>query len=647
PNTSCLSIANFDLNVYENPIITPIVELKQCDDDLDGFSAFNLEEVKDKISTNYLNETITFYETLADAQIGFPAITNTTSYTNQNISIDTVWARVENSNGCYKTAEVNLIVSATQVPINFQRDFYKCDNDTDGIVSFDFSSAEAGILALLPTGQLPVFSYYQNLADALAETNAIPDISDYENTNSPNYQDIYVRVDSDLDNSCLGLGAHISLTVETVPVANTVLLADECDPDGDGLFEFDTSTIESTLIGSQTNVTVFYFDELGSPLPSPLPNPFQTGTQIITARVENSLSQDPNGACFDETTISFSVDAAAVANPIANQIECDDDIDNLFPFDTSLIESTVLGSQTGMIVSYTDSNGNVLPSPLPNPYLTGNETITVRVENPLNTICFDETTFDFIVNERPQFELDDEDVICINQSPSLTVSTYNPLGVYSYSWTDESGTEISTDSFATVDDGGVYTVIATSVEGCESFPQEIIINESELATITHDMITIVDDSDNNTITIDTTQLGFGDYEFALDDEFGFYQDEAFFENVPAGIHKIYVRDKNNCGTSELKISVIGYPKFFTPNNDGENDTWQILGVNSDFYPNSIIHIYDRFGKIVANISPTSNGWDGYYNGKSLPSTDYWFSVQLISSDGTVTNRQGNFSLVRR
>ncbi|MDC9724085.1 MAG: T9SS type B sorting domain-containing protein, partial [Urechidicola sp.] len=641
------SYTNFDLNVFENPIVSPIVELKQCDDDLDGFSDFNLEEVKEKVSTNYLNETISFYETLTDAENGFPVISNTTTYTNQTISIDTIWSRVENNNGCFKTSEVNLIVSATQIPITFQRDFYTCDDDTYGIVSFNFSSVEADMLALLPAGQLPVFTYYQNLADALAETNAIPDISNHQNTSSPNYQDIYVRVDSDLDNSCLGLGAHISLTVETVPVANPVSIADECDPDGDGLYEFDTSTIESTLIGSQTNLTVFYFDELGNPLPSPLPNPFQTGTQIITARVENALSQDPSGACFDQTTISFSVDAAAIANPIADQVECDDDIDNQFPFDTSLIESTVLGSQTGMIVTYTDSNGTVLPSPLPNPFLTGNETITVRVENPLNIICYDETTFDFIVNERPQFELDEEDVICINESPSLTASTYNPLGVYSYSWKDDSGTEISAESFATVHDGGIYTVIATSSEGCESFPQEISINESELATITHDMVAIVDDSDNNTITIDAIQLGFGDYEYALDDEFGIYQDEPFFENVPAGIHIIYVRDKNDCGTSELEVSVIGYPKFFTPNNDGENDTWQIKGVNSDFYPNSIIHIYDRFGKIVANISPTSNGWDGYYNGRSLPSTDYWFSVQLVSSDGTVTNRQGNFSLVRR
>lgn len=645
-NASCIATTSFEIEVLGMPTITPIVELKQCDDDLDGFSAFNLEEVKEKISTNYVNETITFYETLNDAENGFPVITNTINYINQTISVDTIWARIENSNGCYKTAEVNLIVSATQIPINFQRDFYKCDDDTDGIVSFDFSSAEVDVLALLPAGQLPVITYYQSLSDALAETNAILDISNYENSSSPNYQDIYVRVDSDLDNSCLGLGAHISLTVETVPVANLVTIADECDPDGDGLFEFDTSTIESTLVGLQTNVTVFYFDELGSPLPSPLPNPFQTGTQTITARVENALSQDPNGACFDETTISFSVDAAAVANPIDDQIECDDDIDNQFPFDTSTIEATVLGSQTGMIVSYTDSNGTMLPSPLPNPFLTGNETIIVRVENPLNTICFEETTFDFIVNERPQFELDDEDVICINESPTLNITTYNPNNVYSYSWSGPNGFS-DTGASTTVSEGGVYTVVATSIEGCESFPHDIIINESELATITHNMVTIVDDSDNNTISIDASQLGFGDYEYALDNEFGIYQDDPYFENVPAGIHMIYVRDKNNCGTKHLEVSVIGYPKFFTPNNDGENDTWQILGVNSAFYPNSIIHIYDRFGKIVANISPTSDGWDGYYNGTSLPSTDYWFSVQLIAEDGTVTNRQGNFSLIRR
>lgn len=640
------------VNILESPTVTPIVELSQCDDDIDGVSLFNLEEVIDEITTNASNETITFHESPEDATSGNSPIPNTTAYPNATPSTDTVWARVVNANDCVRTSQVNLIVSTTQIPLTFAtRNFYECDDTidgdiTNGISSFNFSTVTTEIEALFPVGQQLVITYYRNLADALSESNSITDITDYRNIGTPNTQNIYIRVDSLLDNDCLGLGSHITLHVETIPVANPITLDDECDDDGDGLYGFDTSNYESTIIDSQTDVTVFYTDENGVALPSPLPNPFYTATQTITVRVENALSQDTDGACFDETIISFSVDAAAVANPISNQIECDDDTDGFFPFDTSTIEATVLNGQTGMLVSYTDSNGDALPSPLPNPFLTDNETITVRVENPLNTICFDETTFEFIVRERPEFELIDEDVICINNSPTLDITTYNPNDVYTYNWIGPNGfTDIGAST--TVSEGGIYTVIATSSFGCDSFPQEININESELATITLDMITIVDDSTNNIVTIDTINLGFGDYEFSLDDEFNNYQDSPIFNNVSAGIHIIYVRDKNNCGTTPIKISVIGFPNFFTPNNDGTNDTWNVQGINNNFYTNSVIHVFDRFGKIIAIIDPTSDGWDGFYNGKELPETDYWFSVQLISNDGSIRERKGHFSLIRR
>ena len=88
------------------------------------------------------------------------------------------------------------------------------------------------------------------------------------------------------------------------------------------------------------------------------------------------------------------------------------------------------------------------------------------------------------------------------------------------------------------------------------------------------------------------------------------------------------------------VSVIGYPKFFTPNGDGINDTWQVEGVT--FQPNSKIYIFDKFGKLLKKIDPNGLGWDGIYNGKVLPATDYWFMVEL--DDGRT--HRGHFSLVR-
>ncbi len=164
-------------------------------------------------------------------------------------------------------------------------------------------------------------------------------------------------------------------------------------------------------------------------------------------------------------------------------------------------------------------------------------------------------------------------------------------------------------------------------------------------------VTIVDDSDNNSISIDPTNLGIGDYQYALINEDGnqtSFQDIPLFEDLTGGFYTIVVEDKNGCRpNATLEVSVIEYPKFFTPNNDGINDTWAIKGANSTFYPNAQINIFNRFGKVVAQIEVDTPGWTGTYGGKTLPSDDYWFSIILVDRNGNARERKGNFSLLRR
>jgi len=656
-NSNCTAISNFNIEAFQLPTITSNITLKQCDDNNDGFSIFNLNEANTKISTNAINEVFTYFNTPlgADTNDSAELILNPTTY-NSAINTDIVWARVENTNGCHRVSKVDLIVSTTTIPSTFQRAFFECDDyvnntddEKDGVTTFDFSSVNNEIIALFPVGQQLFINYYRNEADALAEENAILDIANYRNIGYPITQTIYVRVDSQLDNDCLGLGAHITLHVEPIPIANTVTIDRQCDDDFDGYFPFNTTTIETTILGTQTGMLVTYFEENGNALPLPLPNPLLINSQTITIRVTDSNSVDPDGSCFAETTLQFIVDKKPVANPIPNFIECDDDLDGMYNFDTSTIQATALNTQTGMVVSYTDENGNSLPSPLPNPFFTATQTITVQVKNGLNSNCMAETTFEFIVNPTPEFEIDATAIYCQNLEP-ITISPFNELGNYTYEWNDENGQIISTNRDAIITSEGEYTAIATSNKGCKSFPQTIIVEASIIATLTPNDVTIIDDSENNSITISTTNLGIGDYEFALQkiDEFiSTYQDEPYFEQLAPGIYTIFIRDKNNCGVATLDVSVIGFPKFFTPNNDGSNDTWVVLGVNENFYASSTIYIFDRFGKLITQVNPKGEGWNGFLNGKQVPSTDYWFSVELIDNNGNVRLRKGHFSLIRR
>ena len=90
------------------------------------------------------------------------------------------------------------------------------------------------------------------------------------------------------------------------------------------------------------------------------------------------------------------------------------------------------------------------------------------------------------------------------------------------------------------------------------------------------------------------------------------------------------------------VAVLGIPKFFTPNNDGYNDYWNIKGANGTFNNSAQILIFDRYGKLIKQINASSNGWDGTYIGNQMPADDYWYTIKL--EDGRET--KGHFSLKR-
>lgn len=649
-NANCFAATSFKIEVLALPVITNVVDLKQCDDNIDGFSIFNLEEAINKITVNTATETITFFRTLAEAQSNTNPIANPTTYTNQIVSIDKVYVRVSNSNGCFSIAQLNLIVSTTQIPLNFIRTFTQCDDavsgtNTDGIASFDYSGVTNDIQAIFPVGQLLDITYYRNLADALAEKNIITDISNYRNIGYPNTQNIYVRVDSRLNNDCLGLGSYITLTVESIPIVKTMIQA-HCDDNQDGLYAFDTSLIQTNLLNGLTNVTISYFDQNNNLLSSPLPNPFVTASQTLKVVIKNNTPT----ACSYDSTVQFVVDDLPEAFPVSTSLTtiCDDELDpslqdGKYAFNTSSFETTILGGQIGMTVKYFDKNNNSLPSPLPNPFVTVTQNVRVEVINPINTTCTATAIIPFVINPVPNINLVGDELVCSNL-PTFTkvldagLQDGSAIDKYSYVWSFN-GNVINgaTNYTLIVNTEGSYTVQVFNNQGC-SRTRKIKVSASDIATITN--LTVVDLADVNSITISVT--GSGDYVYGLDDENGVYQNEAVFTNVSAGIHTVFVKDLNGCGVTPKEVAVLGIPNYFTPNEDGVNDYWNIKGINAAFNAKTTIYIFDRYGKLIKEISPLSQGWNGAFNGQQMPSDDYWYSIQL--EDSRII--KGHFALKR-
>ncbi|WP_064965719.1 T9SS type B sorting domain-containing protein [Tenacibaculum ovolyticum] len=126
-----------------------------------------------------------------------------------------------------------------------------------------------------------------------------------------------------------------------------------------------------------------------------------------------------------------------------------------------------------------------------------------------------------------------------------------------------------------------------------------------------------------------------------------------FENVEVpdnGLKVIRLRSEDGCWQETINVYLLRYNEFFTPNNDGVNDTWNIFGL-ANIDPNAKIEIFDRFGKLINKVTPADIGWDGSYNGALMPGNDYWFKVDYKESDSEgnqfLRNASGHFSLLRR
>ena len=145
-----------------------------------------------------------------------------------------------------------------------------------------------------------------------------------------------------------------------------------------------------------------------------------------------------------------------------------------------------------------------------------------------------------------------------------------------------------------------------------------------------------------TATINVT-VGAAPYKYMLDSKVTY--DSNFIENLSIGDHTILVTDANTCASTG-GFSIIPVPVepmvYFSPNDDGINDVWNVKGL--EYYPTAIVQIYDRYHKLLYSAKAADfNGWDGTYNGHPMPMTDYWFVIINEELDKIMS---GHFTLKR-
>jgi gliding motility-associated-like protein len=622
-NDGSIEVISETIDVKEPPNAYGINNVYACEDDFNTgiSSSFDVSTVTQQVLGGQIDKVVTFIDGNNNEYDSLP-----NPFTNTVSDIETIRVRVSYQDNlcCYSETTFNLIVQPLPEVFSIA-DIFTCDDDNGGFSNFDLNGIESIVLGN-QTGM--TVEYYDGNGNQLP--NPLP--NPYINS-IPNQETITARVINDLTD-CYNETTFI-LNVNELPVANPLETLISCDDNNDGISEyFDTSLVESIVLGNQTGMEVSYYDNNGAQLPSPLPNPFtnsQIYNQNLTVRVTNSQT-----SCFYETILTLETSSQPSINQPLNLYACDEG-NGFGSFNTSILESELIGSQTGLLITYMDNQGNVLPSPLPTTFQNTsayNQTIFVKVENELSSLCFSETSFELIINELPSINLEPNYFIC-NLDPSIPLSI--DMSYNTYQWQFEDENIISTTHEANIVEEGNYVLTVARIENgitCEnSFTFHL--TRSILPSIQE---VKYDELGNNYIEIIVS--GDGDFEYSID---GIdYQDSNYFGNISGGIYNVFVRDKEGCGEDSTEVAIVDYPKFFTPNNDGYNDNWQIKGLNAQLRQSSKILIFDRYGKLLKQLDSFSKGWDGTFNGAKLPTSDYWFTVDL--NDGRTF--QGHFTLKR-
>jgi gliding motility-associated-like protein len=118
--------------------------------------------------------------------------------------------------------------------------------------------------------------------------------------------------------------------------------------------------------------------------------------------------------------------------------------------------------------------------------------------------------------------------------------------------------------------------------------------------------------------------------------------------LQAGFYYASIEDEWGC-VAEIEVEVpagellLAMPNTFTPNGDGVNDFFNVVG-NAEARVAGF-RIFNRWGQQVYDNENPGQGWDGTANGEPQPTEVYYYEIEVQTPDGLWT-RQGDVTLVR-
>lgn len=357
--------------------------------------------------------------------------------------------------------------------------------------------------------------------------------------------------------------ATTEVVVNPAPLLNNLNEILVCDPEDDGLFSWDSSTIIEDLTNNQSNITLEFFDANFDALPNPLPNPLEndiSGPMVITV-----IATDTAG--FDCTTeSSFTL---MPTSEIDNCIVCEGEFSassNTPVCEKSDIELSASG---GITYEWTGPNGftSNLREPVLNAEMANGGTYTVKITD--ESLCNQIITTEVVVNPVPILNNLNEILVC------------DPGDDGFFSW-DSS------------------TIIEDLTNNQSSITLEFY--DANFNVLPNPLPNPFQNDIQGPVLINI---------IATDTVGGFNcKTETSFTLMPTS-------EIDNC-----KVIVDDFPAFFSPNGDGSNDYWEVSNDISRTIDQ--VRIFDRYGKLLTTLREGNLIWDGRSNDNEMTESTYWY-----------------------
>lgn len=327
------------------------------------------------------------------------------------------------------------------------------------------------------------------------------------------------------------------------------------------------------------------------------------------------------------------------------KVSLNDDTSLVCPAQNLFLTATTAGGVAigGYTYSWTNSSGTTDTIHI-NPLVT--TTYIVTVTDSCGHTASDTSIVNFVPYVPLQLIFNEDTIICGGEQVLLDANVTNGLPNYSYLWTPNITTQ---DSVTVIPSGSTTYVLKVSDQCGYTISDTMAITVYPISTDFQYVFTT-----NQTVTFNDLSTGadtyFWNFGDASDDSTSRLPNpEHFYVNDGTYNVMLISTNPNGCSDTAYKTVIIlpdfyfYFPDAFTPNKNGNNDTYTAYGAGIKTYR---MRIFDRWGKFIFESSDILAGWDGTFKGQPVLSDVYTSVFDVESLRGVKIRRIGRATLVR-